>query len=658
MKLLDIYSYLISNWLNSGAFVSRGKMQALSLKPAYNLIFTKSKVKKIIQINGIKPINLDIDFVNYIRDRLFELHPDIKTIITISNYPTKLDVMSDTFRRSMNRAVEAYSTYKEVFDSLSGVNRLAGKSFRLPNGGRLRITKEKLDTLEQVEKSHTHLYRYVTEGGTLSLTKIFVELIGETPRDVKRAEQTLYGILGSINVGSQAIKSINKSYLNTFAPAVTSPKALHKKFLPQLLFSEQDSSAFSPYKARGLSGGGKNALLLGMDYRSRLPLSVDLFKTSSAQNFLISGKTGSGKTYASYQLALSALIHNIQVTAIDIKGKEWSKLAPLVSGCKVISFDSESSSIVNTLRLDDLPLSILNPKDEYEAAIRGTIQLFLTSIDLQPDEGSPVDATMILREAIQKVYSLKGVDPNNPSSFALTKEIKYADIFPILESLQTSASYSPSQKALASLIRSRLSVYYSDTGLFAESLQNELSLAEILEAPLVVYEFNKNQNSNSTLDAIRFAMIAQLDLKKKSIRRAQGLFTLSIYEELQRLNSFLGLIDYLIADVTGGRSNNSILCLLMNSLKILQGPLAQDIRSNITGFIVGASEANDIASYAEDFNRPWVAGQLALFESKPNLFRNCFCASIDTGSEVIETIYRVELPPEISEQFRTRTIKV
>ena len=63
MKLLDIYSYLISNWLNAGNFVNAGRMEATSIKPEYNVIFTKGYCKQIVQVVGIKPINIDICFI-------------------------------------------------------------------------------------------------------------------------------------------------------------------------------------------------------------------------------------------------------------------------------------------------------------------------------------------------------------------------------------------------------------------------------------------------------------------------------------------------------------------------------------------------------------------------------------------------------------------
>ena len=123
MKLLDIYSYLLANWLNSGAFVNAGKMESTAIKPEYNLIFTKGSVKQVTQVIGIKPINIDICFIDYIRDRMFEMHPDVEVNINVVEYPVHLEVNSEKFKRALNRADESYSTYREAFESQGAMAR-------------------------------------------------------------------------------------------------------------------------------------------------------------------------------------------------------------------------------------------------------------------------------------------------------------------------------------------------------------------------------------------------------------------------------------------------------------------------------------------------------------------------------------------------------
>lgn len=655
IKLADIYSYMIANWLNGGNFVRRNQMQATDICPDYNMIFTKGAIKQVYRIAGIKPENVDLCFVDYIRDEMFSLNPDVEVIINISNQPTKLNITNDKFSRAMSRASEAYNSYKEAYDSQSGLASLTGKTYRLSGGGRLRLSKEKLDDLRQMFLSYLYLYQYVSSGGTVTLTEVFIELIGQNVRDIRRASDDLYGILGPFNVGIEQVKGMLKTYLNHFGPAVPMPTRMHKKFMPQLLFSDEDMTAFTSYKSRGLVG--ESGLLLGMDFRARLPFMLDIFTAPSAQVFLLMGKTGSGKTYAAFQAALSALAMGEYVTAIDIKGREWTKIAPFAEH-KVITFDEKNPSFVNTMRLDDLDVDLTNASELFNIAINGTVKLCMLVVNLQ-NEGNPSDLEIVLREAILKLYSLKRVDVDNPLSFKASSTISYADILPVLESLATTESYTQEQRDMVHLARARLNSYFGPFGLFSDAFKNEITLGDVLSTPLVIYEFNKNQNTMvDSLDVIRVFMVQYLDSKKQAMLRAKDKFLFSFYEELQRAPAFGTLLEYICHQTTGSRSNNAVIFLLLNSMKVLQGKEGQDIRSNITSIICGFVEDNDIDSLETEFARPWLAGQLRLFRDKQNIYRNCFAVEADPGyGSVLRTVYKVQFPDSMSTMFRTRTIR-
>ncbi len=657
MKLLDMYSWMLANWLNGGTFSNAGRLKSTSINPAYDMIYTKGKVRRVFQIIGIKPINMDMAFVDYIRNRMFDLHPEVEVNIELLEYPTNLEINSDKYRRAMNRADSSYQEYRDAWESQGAVDRMAGRTYRLPGGRSIRLTKEKMESLSHIATSYTYLYKYISSGGTCAQTKVFIEIIGPDKRSVKRAEADLYGVLGAVNIGAQALRGISKAYLTEMGAATPIPKTLTKKFLPQLLFSDENTAAFSTYKSRGLVGGGAGALLLGMDYRSRLPFSIDIFKSAGAQVFMLLGKTGSGKTYAAFQAALSALAIGEYVTAIDIKGREWSQLTPAVKP-KIVTFDDRNPSFVNTLRLDDFDLTENNVGELFNTAVKGTTMLFMLAINIQPGEGNPTDTELVIREAVSKMYSMKGIDPSNPSSFKLSKDLHYADVLPVLESLQTTQTYTEEQRKMVSLARARLNNYFGDSGMFADAFRNEISLGDILDSKFVIYEFNKNQGAmTDSLDVIRVFMVQYLDSKKKAMLKLKNKFLFCFYEELQRCDAFGSLLQYICGDVTGSRSNNAVIFLLLNSLRVLQGKEAQDIRSNITSFLVGYVEDNDIRSIREDFGKDWLADQLQLFASKQQIYRNCFAAVVDTGVDNFETVYKVVLPQELSEKFRTRTVK-
>lgn len=657
MGLLDTYSYLISNWLNSGAFSNRGKLKASSIQVGYNTIFTRSTARKVFFISGIKPVNVDLAVIDYVRDIMFQQHPDVELKINVTSYPIKVDVNNDRFTRQMTKASTSYETYLEAFESQSNINKVIGKTYRLPNGSRIRITKERLDELKQVYASFLEIYNSVSASTAMSLVKIFIEVVGKNLKEVKRASNDLYGILNPLNIGLVELRSNLKSYLNEFGIAAIMPNSLSKKFLPQLLFTDNNMAAFNTYKSRGLVGGGDNPLLLGIDLRSRLPFAVDIYQTASAQVFMLLGKTGSGKTYAAFQSAISALALGDYVSALDVKGREWVRISNLVDS-KIITFDDRNPNFVNTLRLDDVEVNSSNCEEIFNTAVKGTIALLSLVVNLQPNEGNSSDLEMVLREAVLKLYSSNHIDIDNPETFVKTQKLKYKDLLPILESLSSTVTYTNEQKKMLVLARTRCHAFFGESGIFADAFRDEITLSDIMHSRLVIYELNKNQGAmTDSLDAIRIFMIQFLDSKKKAMLRERGKFIFCYYEELQRCSQFGSLLEYICADVTGSRSNNAVIFLLLNSLKVLQGKEAQDIRSNITSFIVGFIEETDIRVIRDDFNLPWVASQCELFRAKQSEYKNAFAASIDTGEKVLETIYKAYVPTYLRDELQTRTTR-
>ena len=228
MKLLDIYSILLSNWLNGSAFTKKGRLQSTSIDAQYNVIFTKSHVKQVYRLTGIKPVNSDIDFIDYLRDRMFEMHPEVELNIIIDSHPVHISVTDDKFNRAASKAYETYESYNEAFNSQSGLARITGKTYRLPGGGRLRLSRERLDDLFQIRSSYLYIFNKISAGETVSLIDVFFEVVGTDFKEVKRAGDDLYGMLGVMNMGLQQVKSANKAFMLEMGPAVPSPQTLLK----------------------------------------------------------------------------------------------------------------------------------------------------------------------------------------------------------------------------------------------------------------------------------------------------------------------------------------------------------------------------------------------------------------------------------------------
>ena len=650
--LLDIYSLYIAHFLNNGAFLRKGKISSTSIKADYNIIMTKQSIKKIFRITVIKPINKDLAFLDLIRDKMFEECPNVRTNFNMTMTPSSLNITSEKFINSFSRAADKYEVYKEVFESQEGVAKITGKTYRLPGGGSVKLSKKHLEALQHGFESFNYVYQYVGNGGSMMQTTLFIEAVADDIKLLNRYSQRLRSLCTQLEIDCVEVKGATKAYLNEFGPATPPKDKINKKFQPQLLMSDENISAFSTYKSRGLVGG--SGILFGMDYRSKLPLCVNLFESASAQVCVIGGKTGSGKTFAAFQLALSLAAEGVAISAIDIKGREWVKISKYID-CKVITFDEQNPSFVNTLRLDDMYVTRDNAQELYNTAVNGTVMLLSIIVGLPDNDERITDLNMFLREAVQKLFSINNVNPENPDSFINSRNITYSDLMPILSDLTLCASYTDEQKNVATLARSRCYAYLGESGLFSDAFSKEITLHSVVSTPLVIYEFNKNSGvMTDTLDVIRIFMVQFLDTKKKAQLKKERKFLACFYEELQRSHQFGNLLEYICADVTGSRSNNVLIFLLLNSLKVLNMVRSQDIKSNITSFIMGRMEKMDAKIMREDFGQYWIADQLDIFNQRPMEYPNCFAAHLDTGAHVYETVYKVITPEHVTKVFTTR----
>lgn len=150
-------------------------------------------------------------------------------------------------------------------------------------------------------------------------------------------------------------------------------------------------------------------------------------------------------------------------------------------------------------------------------------------------------------------------------------------------------------------------------------------------------------------------MQVHLDTKKQSIRKEQKLHTAAFYEELQRSNQFGKLVETISHAVTGSRSNNVMIFLLLNAVSVFNNNELNAIKSNITTKIVGKLEDGDIDLLVKEYGCKPIQKQLEKINDKStNRWQNCFAILYDTGVDVDKAIYRTVVPQYMLEQFKTR----
>ena len=159
-----------------------------------------------------------------------------------------------------------------------------------------------------------------------------------------------------------------------------------------------------------------------------------------------------------------------------------------------------------------------------------------------------------------------------------------------------------------------------------------------------------------TLDSIRVYMSQFLDGKKHSIRRRNGLHTAAFYEELQRSSHIGKLVESISQKVTGSRSNNLTVFLLLNAVSTFKGPEFAAIKSNITTKIVGKVLEDDAKTLINEFDCKLIKDYIYdICTDISGEYQNCFAIQYDTGVDQNKAIIKSIMPKEMLKAFATRT---
>ena len=650
---LDLYAEFFANWLSGGNLVNHAKISLLGIKTLFDRILTHGYITKVWCITKM-PTYYNKNLGLLLRMEMQANVPDSRTVVHSINEPVQINLQDDSFKRQFNKAVTAYNNYKALFDELPETAQYTGYSFRNAQGSKVTVSKDTLKQLQRVHDSYIYVNQQVASTKGFYSTKFFIQASVRNKKDLKTYVKNMRDLLEAEGIKYQEVKGNVSKYLSNFCPT-TYPQE-NVSGIANVLFSHENIIANLNYKTIGFIGD--TGILLGNDVRTKFPFFMNFTRSGAAQVVLLLSKAGQGKTVEGFLLALGCAGLNIHWSVTDIKGNEWYEhLHPFMKVLK-ISMDDTNGNYVNFLRLDDLECTEEDCVQAYTGAIRDTVTLFTIMVNLAENEGNLADLENIIETAVSKVFSSVGVISDKPATFKRTRDLNYTQVLDVINELSKSKSYTESQINLCTLLRTRCTPFFSGGGRYGNCFRNEITVQEIFNTPGVVYAFNKNANVTlDVLDSIRVHMAQGLDNRKTLMRKRQHLFTASFYEELQRCVGFSQLIQALSHRITGSRSDNAIVVLLLNAVSTLGESGLEAIKSNITSKIVGKLEDADIEHLVKYYGCSAIEGYMKkIAHDESGKYRNSFAVFCDDGCEVNTAIVKAQLPARVLQALQTRDI--
>lgn len=650
MKLSELYSEYFANWISDGGMINRDKISLLGIRPLFDRFLTNQYITKAWMVTAM-PVHYDKNMTQMIRTEMYKQFPEVKTVVHLYNVPVKVRVYSDNFRRHMNVAATHYYRYRDVFESLSEVEQETGVVDRDASGAKVSIDAETLSAIQDSYDSYMYVHHAVGKGKTFTNTYYFVQASCKSKSIMAKYEKALVQMLRGDEIVVKSVRGNVGQYLDNFCPAAYVQNNVGK--FRSMLFSQENIAALMPAVTMGLIG--KRGIMAGINWQTKLPFRLDLTGSGAAQVVLIDGKSGCGKTYLSFVLTLELVGFNVHCSVTDIKGGEWSKLSEYVDTLE-IDMSGDSARFVNLMRLDDLKCTNENCREAYDYAVSNTVGLFEVCTNLQENEGNEADLRSILGQAVEKVFSTVGVVKTNPQTFDKTKKLTYESVLDTITVLEYSKAYTEEQRRICKYVKSRCAPYFMGEGRYSTAFKNELTVADVLNTPLIIYNFNKNRGEAlDIIDNIRVYMARCLDSRKHFMRKQKGLHQAVFYEELQRCGGMKQFVRNISADVTGSRSNNLTVFLLLNAVSTFDSEDFAAIRSNITTRFIGNSYGKDIVKLVNEYDCKPIERYMKLISENPDgNYSNCFAVLYDVGNDKDKLILKTVIPECMEHSFSTR----
>ena len=358
---------------------------------------------------------------------------------------------------------------------------------------------------------------------------------------------------------------------------------------------------------------GSRGYYWGTDIESKFPvLKMIKRNTTDAENILVTGETGGGKSFFLKVLLLQFIGDaKFNGTIMDIEGFEYHPLEGYVANYdKVVVlnmaegtgkyFDPVEINVTGDIELDS---------DMFSFSKSFTLAYVKTLLGKELMKNPWCE--VIVNDAVSKTYGSKGVTMS-PDTWGNSKGLTLHDVYNNMKTLYNEVlSFSITNRNPSELIQeyksnlgyrdaldiviAKLSVYFEPLdkgGTRSDIFQERVSLKDIIDAKLVVCSFGMAGKSADMIDPVQMALsqlsAANISHIRSIFSQANGKFNFKVWEEFQRWGAFPDSEKTITTALTGGRKLGDVNLIVTNRLQDLLDNDRFGIFGNTTSFAIGA----------------------------------------------------------------------
>lgn len=433
---------------------------------------------------------------------------------------------------------------------------------------------------------------------------------------------------------------------------------------------------FSSYKQGRL---GEDGIPLGLDVNSGA-LVLKKFKSNpdAAENILISGGTGSGKSLMTKWLLTWLSTDNV-ITIVDYDD-EYKNLANFIYDGNPKDAITISMGKGSTSYFDPMEIGELTGDEKIDATLKSdaikytmaTFNLMIAGVDNVLDKWEE----SVISTAIRNVYDNNGVTDDR-STWKYSTGCKLEDVYEELRLMVVRQEFvddnmdNVKHKAAVNALES-CKKFFEEGEAYYGTFKSPISIKGIRDANFIVFSFSSNSvasQENPVLVGLRQLSVANLTtLISNYCKYVRHSFNVKVWEEFNRFGLVKGSADIIGDAITGGRKRGDINLLITNDLSNIldeTNPLSAKLEQNFTGYIIGSIPSDNVREkFCNKFNiQEMIEPLKRIYKAnseqgkrgrlRESQFKHAFCTiMLETGEKAI---IKATLPKEIldSKLFRT-----
>ena len=652
VSTLEFYTHLATEFVLDGSQAIAAKLRDDQMQIEFDRTFTADCIKMYFFINSFPP---DIDYSILAELRAYVASPLVKVNFNMNAYPHPLDW--ESYELKSKRA----QWTKDLKDA--EIDRM----------NRDEILGTIDDATSQVRqtwlaRSWAYMLDADIRGRAIILTDTIIELqtIGngmDASKALKEAVAKLFKFCAMKTITIKKIRNILFDFLQSVSPFRVMDNNLTHTFIKQRVITDEVMANMCTYTPGGDSELGT---LIGVDVACyRCEYRNFKRESEAAENILVIGMTGSGKSATCKSLVLSMLDSRINVIVHDLDG-EYEPLCREVGGT-IITLSKAEGLYFDATRIGDLTGVEAIDRELYQESRVATTTIFNALAD--QEFGMTTDELRLFNDAYNEVLQKAGVYEKRRETWRNSYNLTYKSIYDELAYMGRNTKYTRIYGDKLNAFIRKLSIFFETGGLRSYLFQKPISITDITgerkknDPPTFIVinmeldAASGNTKSDTIDNTLKHLTSNYLSDRLLDFFRSLDEFTNEVVEEFQRASRNKLCRESTMKKITANRKRNGITTIVTNSPRALIQSLSDcssEIVENINNIMVGKLNEKVIQEVCDTFSLDYCEGILQQIITNPAAYEHCFLTKMQgKGVSVIKQMIPKKLL--LSPVFQTRT---